>query len=207
MTRLVVIVVLGAERADRDQPVGAGIRKLHKQAGAGDAGNPPLKRRADAVGEEMRDQPIGRLAFRFHGAAFGHRNLRRDFAERLQRLGFRQRAFAEAERADQRAMHDQVSVSPDRRCEMRVTAKVEAEMAVILRRIFRLRLRAQHHFVDQRLVVLALHQRQHAVERRRPEYAGLGKGTWPSTRLNKAGRSAPVFANGRSSVFRNSWRL
>ena len=56
---------------------------------------------------------------------------------------------AELLRADQRAMHDEVGVAADRRGEMRIAPQVEAEMAEILRRIFRLRLAAQHHLVDQ----------------------------------------------------------
>ena len=57
-------------------------------------------------------------------------------------------------------MDDEIGVAPDRRGEMRVTAQVEAEMAVILVAVFGLRLRAQHDFVDQRLDRLALHPAQ-----------------------------------------------
>src|SRR5437667_12904557 len=38
VTRLVVTVVLGPARADRDQPVGAGIRKFYTRPGAGPRG-------------------------------------------------------------------------------------------------------------------------------------------------------------------------
>ena len=48
-------------------------------------------------------------------------------------------------------------------------------MAVILRRIFRLRLRAQHHLVDQRLVILAADLAEHAIEQRRAQRAGFRK--------------------------------
>ena len=107
--------------------------------------------------------------FRLHGAALGHRNLRRDF--QVSATQSRRTPFAGRARGSAR-VHDQVSVSPDRRGEMRVAAKVEAEMAVIFRRIFRLRLRAQ----------------------RRPLTSGCNlAATWPSTRLNSAG-ATPGFA-------------
>src|SRR6516164_10069263 len=61
VTRFVVVEVLASERADRDQPVGAGIFELDEKSCAGDAGNPALKSGADTVGEKMRDQPVGRL--------------------------------------------------------------------------------------------------------------------------------------------------
>ena len=46
-------------------------------------------------------------------------------------------------------------------------------MAVILGGIFRLGLRAQHHFVHQRFVVLARDLRQHAIEQRGAQRAAL----------------------------------
>src|ERR1700733_15400273 len=46
-------------------------------------------------------------------------------------------------------------------------------MAEILRRIFRLRLRAQYYFVDEPIDVAALDPRQDAVERIRPQRAAL----------------------------------
>ena len=60
-----------------------------------------------------------------------------------------QPAGAQAERADQRAVHDQVGVAADRRGEMRVAAQVQAEVAEVLGGVDRLRLRAQHHLVDE----------------------------------------------------------
>ena len=50
---------------------------------------------------------------------------------------------------------------------MRVAAQVQAEMAVVLGRVFGLRLRAQHDLVDEELVLGALHASQDAVEQRR----------------------------------------
>ena len=72
-------------------------------------------------------------------------------------------------------MHDEVGIAADRRGEVRVAAQVEAEMAEILRRIFRLRLAAQHDFVDQPFDVAALYARQDAIERIRPQRAALGQ--------------------------------
>ncbi len=46
-------------------------------------------------------------------------------------------------------------------------------MAEILRRIFRLRLTAQHDFVDQPFELAALYPRQNAVERIGPQRAAF----------------------------------
>ena len=70
-------------------------------------------------------------------------------------------------------MHDQIGVAADRRGEMRVAAKVEAEMPVILGRIFGLRLGAQHHLVDELLDVAARHAREDAVEFVGPQRSNL----------------------------------
>ena len=51
MTRFVIVEVFGPERADRDQPVGAGIAELDEKPGAGDAGDAALKGGADPVGD------------------------------------------------------------------------------------------------------------------------------------------------------------
>ncbi len=145
-----------ADGARRHEAVGAGFVQFHEQAGAVHAGDAAVESGADAVGQKMRDQPIVGFAFGQHGAPLGRRNLRGDFRQRLvvHRLG--QAIAAKLERADQPAMHDQVGIAADRRGEMGVAAQVQAEMAVILRRVFGLRLRAQHDFVDQRLGVAAL---------------------------------------------------
>src|SRR5438270_2076453 len=141
MAGLVIVVILGTERADRDQPVSAGILELDEQPGAGDAGDAALKRRADTVGEMMRNQPIGRLALGLHRAPLGDGNLRGDFAQGLRRLALRQSTFAQPQAADQGAMHDQIGVAADGRSKMRIAPQVEAEMAVILGGIFSLGLR------------------------------------------------------------------
>ena len=52
-------------------------------------------------------------------------------------------------------MHDEIGIAPDRRGEMRIAPEVEAEMSDVLRRIDGLCLGAQHHFVDDMLIVLA----------------------------------------------------
>jgi len=81
----------------------------------------------------------------------------------------------EALRADQRAVHDQIGVAADGRGEMRVAAQIEPEMAVVLGRVLGLRLTAQHHLVDELLVLGAAHARQDAVEIGRPHRLTLGE--------------------------------
>ncbi len=97
-----------------------------------DAGDAAFETGADAVGEEMRDQPVFGLALGQHGAPLGGGNLGADLGQHrhVERVG--QAVRAELERADQAAMHDQIGVAADRRGEMRVAAQVEAEMAVVL---------------------------------------------------------------------------
>ena len=58
---------------------------------------------------------------------------------------------------------------------MGVAAEVEAEMAVILDDIFRLRLGAQHDFVDEMLVLRALYAGENSVELRRPRHLAFGE--------------------------------
>ena len=87
-----------------------------------------------------------------------------DLAERPGVRRVRQTAVAELERADQRAVHDQVGIAPDRRGEMGIAAQVEAEMAVVLRGVFGLGLAAQHDLIDELLGVAALHPVENEVE-------------------------------------------
>ena len=92
---LVIAEIVVADGARRDEAVGAGVVELDEQAGAGHAGDAALERRADAIGEEMREQPVEGLALRLHGAALGGRDLRADLAQRRGVLLRRQRAVAE----------------------------------------------------------------------------------------------------------------
>src|SRR6516165_3511742 len=126
MAVLVVAEIIGADGARRDESVGAGVVELDEQAGAGGARDVALEGRADAVGEEMGEQAVEGLAFRFHGAALTSRDLRADLAEGGDVLLRWQFAVAEPQGADEAAMDDEVGVTSDRRGEMRVAAQVEA---------------------------------------------------------------------------------
>src|SRR6202008_2436618 len=79
---LVIAEIVGADGARGDEPVGASVIELDEKAGASRPGNVPLEGRADAIGEEMREEAVERLAFRLHGAALGGRDLRADLAQR-----------------------------------------------------------------------------------------------------------------------------
>ena len=171
---LVVAEEIGAQRAGGNEAVGAGVVELHEQAGAGDAGDVAAESGADAVGHEMRHQPVDGLALGGHGAAFGGRDARRGFGERLGR-GVGQPVGPKLEAADQRAMHDEVGVAADGTGEVRVTPQRQAEVAVIRHRVFGLRLGAQHHLVHQALDVGAAHGPEHAVEVGGAELVGLGQ--------------------------------
>src|SRR2546429_8621557 len=94
MACLVVIEILRSERAYRYETVSAGVRQFDEQSGAGNAGDAALKTGSDAVGEKMRDQTIGGLALRLHGAALGARNLGCNLAQAVRRLRVRPRPLA-----------------------------------------------------------------------------------------------------------------
>ena len=133
----------------------------------------------------MRDQPVDGLALGRHGAALGGGDLRAPISPSERASSPVGKAVvAELEGADQRAVHDQVGIAPDRRGEVRVAAQVEPEMAVVLRRVFGLRLGAQHDLVDELLDVAALDASR--------------------MRLKPAGRSAPALGSEMSRVARNS---
>src|SRR6266404_3869980 len=85
MARLVVAVIVRAERARRNEAVRAGVVELDEQSRARDPADAARESRADAVGEEMRDQPVVGFALGLHGAPFRRRDARRDLAERLDR--------------------------------------------------------------------------------------------------------------------------
>ena len=171
---LVIAEIIVAERAGGNEAVGAGVGELDEQPGVGGAGDAALETGADLFGEEGRDQAVGGLALGGHGAALGGGNARGDFGQ-LFAAHLGQAAGAEVQRAHQRAMHDQIGVAADRRGEMRVAAQMQAEMAVILRDIFRLRLGAQHDLVDDVLVLGAAHLRENIVELHRLDHLALGE--------------------------------
>src|SRR5262249_44115519 len=128
---------------------------------------------ADAVGEEMGDQAIDRFAFSRHRAALRGRNARGQFPERTNGLGRRQAAVAELEGADQGTVDDEVRIAPDRRREMGVALEIEAEMAVVLRGVLGLGLRAQHHLVDEIFSIASADALKNAVEAVWPQGAAL----------------------------------
>ena len=61
--------------------------------------------------------------------------------------------IAKPQSADKRAVDGDVRVSPDRGREVRIGAQVQAEVADIVGRVHRLRLRPQHDFVDEGLQI------------------------------------------------------
>src|SRR5207302_10557358 len=141
MSVLMVAKILITDGACRNEAVGAGLVELDEQSGARDPGNVTFERRTDPIGQKMREQAIEGLALRFHGAPPGGRNLRSNFAQAGNILLVRKRARPELQCAHQTAVDDQIGIATDRRGEMGITAQVEAKMAIILRRIFRLCLR------------------------------------------------------------------
>ena len=71
MGSVIVTEIFVANVTRRDQTIGAGFVEFDEQAGAGDAGNVAVESRANAVGQKVRDQPVGGLAFGLGGAPLG----------------------------------------------------------------------------------------------------------------------------------------
>src|SRR5881227_3397070 len=117
-TGFVKTKVLLADAARRNKTVGAGVVELDEQPGACHPGNMPVENCTDTIGQEVRNQPIGGLAFGLHGAAFGCGNISRNFGKASRVGSIRQSIHAELERADQRAMDDEIGVATDRRGKM-----------------------------------------------------------------------------------------
>src|SRR3546814_3477483 len=71
------------QRADRDQPVGTGLRQRHEHAETRDAVDPTGELAADAVGEMTGQIAVDGLALGSGGAALGRRNLLAPLGELL----------------------------------------------------------------------------------------------------------------------------
>ena len=92
-------------------------------------------------------------------AAAARRSVRGDvLAGRLERrCGLRRQSIlAEVVGGDQRAMHQQIGIAPDRGGEVRIALQRQSEVPEILRRIDRRHLRSQGEGMDHRLVRRAL---------------------------------------------------
>ena len=104
--------------------------------------------RANLVRHERRQVTIDRLAFGELGAPLGGGDVLGGVGEPRGLLGI-QRARAKVQAGDQRTVHQQVGVAPDRTGEMRVAGQREAEMTDVVRAVGGLRLAAQHNLIDQ----------------------------------------------------------
>src|SRR5215218_1188710 len=160
--------VFRADGACRDEAVRTGVVEPYKQTRASDAADAAPKSRTNPVGEEMRDQTVVGFTLRLHGPPLRHRNrgshLRQTFC--IGPAG--QAIIAEFKSADYRAVHHEVGIASDRRSEMCIAAQVQAKMSVIFCGVFSLRLRAQHHLVDQRLGFAAAYALKNSIELNRP---------------------------------------
>ena len=174
----VVDEVFVAEGGDWDEAVGAGFVELHEEAEAGDAGDCAFELGADAVGEVGGEVAVGGVALGHHRAALGHGDVLAGLGEAFL-LGGRQAVVlgirAPAVGADQRAVDDEVGVAADRRGEVAIGGKGEAEVAEVLRGVVGLGHRAQHAHVDHLGVFGAGHAVEQAVEVGGLEHLALGE--------------------------------
>src|SRR6185369_7533648 len=153
LARLVVAEIFLPERRRRDEAVAAKLLHRGEEAEGLHAGDPALDQRSDLVGEKGGDVAVHRLAFGDHRAAL---QIGDELADHVHRSGLlaaeprTARVRLQAPGPDQRAVDEEIGVTADRRGEMGVGAQCEPEMAVIVRAVISLGLRAQDLFHDLR---------------------------------------------------------
>ena len=125
------------------------VLELDENAERRDAGDCARERLVDELRHVLDFLHVRRLALGLDGDALALRRVVGDVGELQPQLGLallRQRAGRE--RLAQQAVHDEVGVAADRRREMRVVARGEAEVAEAFRRVARLLHGAQRDGLD-----------------------------------------------------------
>ncbi len=113
LAALVVAEELLAERADRNEAVGAGAVERGEQAKTRDAGDPAGEGGADMGRHIGRDIPVHGAPFGRDRAPLAHRQVLAELDEPAL-VGLGQGAFAQPVGGDQGAMDDQVGIAADR---------------------------------------------------------------------------------------------
>ena len=139
--------VLVAQLRHRHEAVRAGLVQPYEQAETGDAGDPAVELRADAVGQEGRHISVVGVALCGHGPALGEGDALGGVLH-LRNVAIREAVGAQAQRRYQSAVHDQVGVAADGRGEVGVPGQVQPEVADVLGGVDRLHLGPQDHLVD-----------------------------------------------------------
>ena len=151
------------------------VVELDEDAERRDARDDAIELLADELRHVLDLLHVGRLALRLDGDALALGGPVRDVGERRAQLLLalaRQRAAA-LERLAQQAVHDEVRIAADRRGEVRVVARGEAEVAETLRRVARLLHRAQRDGLDDARLRLSLDLFEHLLHVHRPDVARL----------------------------------
>ncbi len=154
------------------------LHELDEQSECGDAGDVAVELVTDLVGHEADFLPLHQLPLGVVGAALALRGVARDFRQILRQL-LDAVARHPLPRLAQRAVDDEVRVSADRRREVRVAARREAEVPHVRRVVAGFLHRPEHQERDRLLLRLArnpLHQllevpRAHGVGPRRQAVA------------------------------------
>ena len=151
------------------------VVELDEDAERRDARDDALELLADELRHVLDLLHVGRLAFRLDGDALALGGPVRDVGERRAQLLLalaRQRTAA-LERLAQQAVHDEVRIAADRRGEVCVVARGEAEVAETLRRVARLLHRTQRDGLDDARFGLSLDLFEHLLHVHRPDMARL----------------------------------
>src|SRR5471032_2089118 len=113
LAAFVVAIELLADVADRDQTVRSRTIDGDEQAEARDRADARAERRADMGRHEVRDVAVHGVAFGRDSAALAHREMLAELDE-ARRVAARQAAVSQTEGRDQRAVHEQIGIAPDR---------------------------------------------------------------------------------------------
>ena len=154
------------------EPFDEVLDELDEEPERGDAGDVALEFVADLVGHEPHLLPLQQLTLGIVGPPLHVRRVPRHFRQLLDRTPRAPRPPASLTRRAQRAMDDQIRIAADRRREVRVALRREAEMTEVLGRVARLLHRPQHEERDGLLLRLALDALEQPLEVPRPQAVG-----------------------------------
>ena len=159
----IVLPIIVRQRAHRHETARAAFGDCDEKSETRHTGNSRSEIRTNFIRHVGSEVTVDGVAFGELGTAFGRGDVRRGLREARGFVGGKG-TVAQSQTADQRTMHQQIGVAPDRTGEMRIARQGQAEMPDIVGAVFRLRLTAQHDLVDQERLGRADEAAQHAVE-------------------------------------------
>ena len=166
MVNRVEVVVVGRQRGHMHQALDVDVAQFDENAETGHRGDHTGEGLTNTILHELALEPVDHVAGRLVGATLGHRALLAEFFQgrlviRIDAcLGHDRRprtlnvlgVALGTDHAANGSMHQQVRVATDRRGEVGISLVIETEVPFVLRAIYRLAQRTQHHGLDQVIV-------------------------------------------------------